>query len=90
LFQKTCFGACLLLVAETLLVSRRVEAQDPIRVQSEEVLVPTVVFDKELYSKLNQQEPHHRTTYGKISAKNAKLWDDIVVKNLTVKDFHLF
>ena len=65
-------------------------AQDPIRVQTDEVLVPTVVFDKELYTKLNKQEPHHRTTYGKLVAKNAKLWNDIVVKNLTAKDFHLF
>jgi hypothetical protein len=77
-------------IAQTLLVPRQVGAQDPIRVQSDEVLVPTVVFDKELYAKLNKQEPHHRTTYGKMVAKNAKLWNDIVVKNLTLKDFHLF
>jgi hypothetical protein len=72
----------LVFIAQTLLVSRQVAAQDPIRVQSDEVLVPTVVFDKELYAKLNKQEPHHRTTYGKMVAKNAKLWNDIVVKNL--------
>jgi len=65
-------------------------AQDPIRVQTDEVLVPTVVFDKELYAKLGTQEPHHRDSYTRLVAKNSKLWNDVPVKNLTVKDFHLF
>ncbi len=65
-------------------------AQDPIRVQSDEVLVPTVVFDKELYAQLNKMKPHHRDFYGHIVAKNEKQWDAIVVRNLTRKDFHLF
>jgi len=65
-------------------------AQDPIRVQSNEVLVPTVVFKRDLYEQLNKQAPHHRTTYAKLQAKNAKLWDDIVVKNLTAREFQLF
>ncbi len=64
-------------------------AQDPIRVQTDEVLVPTVVYDKELYAKLNKMKPHHRDTAGHIMEKNEKLWDQIVVKNLTAKDFHL-
>lgn len=83
-------GLLLVLAVQTLFVSYGVAAQDPIRVQTDEVLVPTVVFDKELYAKLNKQQPHHRTTYGKLVAKNAKLWNDIVVKNLTAKNFHLF
>jgi hypothetical protein len=68
----------LVLAAQTLLVSCQVAAQDAIRVQSDEVLVPTVVFNKELYAKL-KQESHHQTR-----------WSDVVVKNLTLKDFDLF
>ena len=76
--------------AQALFFAAASPAQDPIRVQSNEVLVPTVVFNKDLYAQLNKQEPHHRTSYSKLQAKNAKLWDDIVVKNLTARDFQLF
>lgn len=79
-------GVC---VAVTFLATRAA-AQDPIRVQSDEVLVPTVVLDKEVYAKLGKQQPHHRDSYAHLIAKNAKLWDDIAVRNLSVKDFHLF
>jgi VWFA-related protein len=65
-------------------------AQDPIRVQSHEVLVPTVVFDKVIYARLNKMKPHHRDSYGDLVAKSEKLWDSIAVKDLTEKDFHLF
>jgi hypothetical protein len=64
--------------------------QEPIRVESNQVLVPTVVFDQVLYAQLNKMQPHHRDSYGHIVVKNAKLWEQITVKNLTVKDFHLF
>jgi VWFA-related protein len=65
-------------------------AQDSIRVQSHEVLVPTVVFDKVIYAQLNKMKPHRRDSYGHLVAKNEKLWDSIAVKDLTEKDFHLF
>jgi VWFA-related protein len=65
-------------------------AQDPIRVRSDEVLVPTVVFDKELYAKLNKMKAHHRDSYGHLVTKDEKLWDSVAVKNLTAKDFHLY
>jgi hypothetical protein len=65
-------------------------AKDPIRVQSDEVLVPTVVFDKEFYAQLNKMKAHHRDSYGHIVTKNEKLWEGIAVKSLTAKDFHLF
>jgi len=65
-------------------------AQDPIRVQSDQVLVPTVVFDKQLYSQLNKIQPHHRDSYRHLVSKNEKLWDTVVPKDLTAKDFHLF
>jgi hypothetical protein len=64
--------------------------QEPIRVESNQVLVPTVVFDQVLYAKLNKMQPHHRDSYGHVVVKNAKLWEQITVKNLTQKDFHLF
>ena len=63
-------------------------AQDPIRVQSDEVLVPTVVFNEQVYAQL-KMKPHRRDSYGHLMAKDTRLWDDIVVKNLRVKDFRL-
>lgn len=65
-------------------------AQDSIRVQSHEVLVPTVVFDKVIYAQLNKIKPHRRDSYGHVIAKNEKLWDSIAVKGLTEHNFHLF
>jgi len=79
-----------LLLCTSLALAPAARAQDPIRVQSDEVLVPTVVFDKELYAQLNKMKPHHRDFYGRLVAKNEKQWDAIAVKNLTRKDFHLF
>jgi len=64
-------------------------AQDPMRVQPDEVLVPTVVFDKELYGQL-KMKPHRRDSYEHLMAKDAKLWDEIVAKNLNAKNFHLY
>jgi VWFA-related protein len=92
LFRKAYFRACFLLafISPTLLISREAAAQDPIRVQSAEVLVPTVVFDKAIYAQLNKMKPHRRDSYGHLVAKNEKLWDSIAVKGLTEKDFHLF
>ncbi len=69
---------------------RKATAQDAIRVQSNEVLVPTVVFDKELYGQLNKMKAHRRDSYGHLVEKDAKLWENITVKGLTEKDFHLF
>jgi hypothetical protein len=66
-------------------------AQDPIRVRTDEVLVPTVVYDQALYTELSKKKPsHHRDTAEHIMEKNEKLWSQILVKNLTAKDFHLF
>jgi hypothetical protein len=70
-------------------LARDAAPQEAIRVQSDEVLVPTVVFNQELYSQL-KMKPHRRDSYGHLMAKDAKLWDDIVVKSLTAKDFHLY
>jgi hypothetical protein len=56
-------------------------------VGSDEVLVPTVVFYEELCAQLNAMKAQHRDYYGHLVAKNQKLWDSIVVRNLTAKDF---
>ena len=88
LLSRAIFPLALAALVPGLAVNSR--AQDPIRVQSNEVLVPTVVFRRDLYEQLNKQAPHHRTSYAKLQAKNAKLWDDIVVKNLVARDFQLF
>jgi len=79
-----------LLLYGLLALARNAAGQDAIRVHSDEVLVPTVVFDKELYAQLNTLKAHHRDSYSHMVTKNSKLWDDIAVKYLTAKDFHLF
>jgi hypothetical protein len=91
-FYKTPIGALFLtmLLLWIFPFARNTAAQDPIRVQSNEVLVPTVVFDKELYAQLNKMKPHHRDSYGHLVEKNEKLWDNIVVKDLTAKDFRVY
>jgi hypothetical protein len=48
-------------------------AQNPIRVQSDQVLVPTVVFDQKLYAQLNKMKAHHRDYYVHIMAKNKNI-----------------
>jgi hypothetical protein len=78
------------LATSALFLTSRVSAQDPIRVESNEVLVPTVVFDAQLYSQLNKMQPHHRDSYRHLVAKDSKLWDSIAVGNLDAKEFHLF
>jgi hypothetical protein len=70
-----------------LALDRNSAAQDAIRVGSDEVLVPTVVFYEELCAQLNAMKAQHRDYYGHLVAKNQKLWDSIVVRNLTAKDF---
>ena len=77
----------LLLVLAPLLhlaaVSPPVHAQDPIRVESNQVLVPVVVLNDKLYTRLKraQLEGHQRS---------AQLLDSLAIRGLSVKDFHLF
>jgi hypothetical protein len=58
-------------------------AQDPIRVESHQVLVPVVVLNDKLYTRLKraQLEGHQRS---------AQLLDSLAIRGLSVKDFHLF
>jgi hypothetical protein len=63
--------------------SSPVRAQDPIRVESNQVLVPVVVLNDKLYTRLKraQLEGHQRS---------AQLLDSLAIRGLSVKDFHLF
>jgi VWFA-related protein len=90
MFSHARLNLFLLAVSLLLLTAKTAMAQNPIRVQSDQVLVPTVVFDQKLYAQLNKMKAHHRDYYAHIVAKNQKLWDNITVKNLTAKDFHLY
>jgi hypothetical protein len=87
---RVALPSLVLLLYLSLALAPAAAAQDPIRLQCDELLVPTVVFAKDLYAQLNKMKPHHRDLYGHIVAKSEKLWDGIVVKNLALKDFHLF
>jgi hypothetical protein len=71
---RVALPSFVLLLCTSLALAPAAAAQDPIRVQSDEVLVPTVVFDKDLSAQLNKMKPHHRDLYGHIVAKNEKLW----------------
>ena len=80
----------LVFATSVLFLPPRISAQDPIRVESNQVLVPTVVFDGQLYNQLNKMQAHHRDSYRHFIAKNSKLWERIAVSNLDAKEFHLF
>ena len=80
----------LVFATSVLFLPPRISAQDPIRVESNQVLVPTVVFDRQLYNQLNKMQVHHRDSYRHLVAKNSKLWESIAVSNLDAKEFHLF
>jgi len=64
-------------------VSYPLRAQDPIRVESNQVLVPVVVMNDKLYTRLKkaQLDAHQRS---------AQLLDNLAIRGLSVKDFHLF
>lgn len=65
--------------------ARVVSAQDPIRVESNQVLVPAIVFDRLLYAQLEE-----KASQGDLTAKDSLLWERVAVRNLVAKDFHLF
>jgi hypothetical protein len=56
-------------------------AQGPIRVETDQVVVPTVVFDKKLYA-------HQRDLQAQIE-KDPHFWDTIAIRDLVASDFHL-
>ena len=63
-------------------------AQGAIRVESRRVLVPTVVFDRKLYTLTDQK--HHRHTLSYLIAHDPHFWDSIAIRTLAAKDFKLY
>jgi hypothetical protein len=63
-------------------------AQGAIRVESRKVLVPTVAFDKKLYT-LTDKKPH-RHTLSYLIAHDPHFWDTIAIRTLAAKDFKLY
>jgi hypothetical protein len=63
-------------------------AQGPIRVESSQVLVPAVVFDKKLYTLTGKK--HHKHSLRYLIARDPHFWDSIAIRDLVAKDFHLF
>jgi hypothetical protein len=80
----------LVFATSVLFLPPSISAQDPIRVESNQVLVPTVVFDRQLYNQLNKMQARHRDSYRHLVAKNSRRWESIAVSNLDAKEFHLF
>jgi hypothetical protein len=64
-------------------VSSPLHAQDPIRVESNQVLVPVVVLNDKLYSRLLKAQSERRQ-------KSAQLMDSLTIRGLSIKDFRLF
>jgi hypothetical protein len=62
-------------------------AQGPIRVESHQVLVPSVVFDKKLYDLTGKKYHKHSLSY--LIAHDPHFWDTIAVRGLAAKDFNL-
>jgi hypothetical protein len=65
-----------------------VAAQGPIRVESRQVLVPTVAFDKKLYTMTSKY--HQGPTLSYRIAHDPHFWDSIAIRTLTAKDFTLY
>ena len=63
-------------------------AQGAIRVESRKVLVPTVAFDKKLYT-LTDKKPH-RHTLSYLIAHDPHFWDTIAIRTLPAKDLYLY
>jgi hypothetical protein len=58
-------------------------AQGPIRVESRQVLVPTVVFDKKLYTLIDKKDHKHTLSY--LIAHDPYFWDSIAIRTLAAK-----
>jgi hypothetical protein len=74
--------------AATLSIVTIAAAQGPIRVESRQVLVPTVAFDKKLYALTGKN--HHAHTLSYRIAHDPHFWDSIAIRTLAAKDFNLY
>jgi hypothetical protein len=63
-------------------------AQGVIRVETNEVRVPAVVFDKKLDSLMDSGD--RMRSVGYLVANDPHFWDSISIRGLVTKDFHLF
>jgi hypothetical protein len=83
MFRDARHALLILVLLHLVAVSSPLRAQDPIRVESNQVLVPVVVLDDKLYSHLKkaQLQGHQRS---------ARLLDSLAIRGLSTKDFRLF
>jgi hypothetical protein len=63
-------------------------AQGAIRVESKEVLVPAVVFDRKLDALMGKSGDQQSLSY--LIAHDTHFWESIAVRDLVARDFHLF
>jgi hypothetical protein len=80
----------LMVVCATLCISAPCTiAQDSIRVEPDQILVPAVVFDRKIYTLADKTEEHHRSL-SYLVANDSHFRESIAFRNLVAKDFHLY
>jgi hypothetical protein len=62
--------------------------QQPIRVESSDVLIPVLVLDEDRINRIRKMDPHVFEV--EATSKNAQLLTDLAVSGLTAKDFQVF
>jgi hypothetical protein len=82
------FSPFIVLSAAIFSLATIAAAQSPIRVESRQVLVPTVAFDKKLYTLTGKNHHGHSLSYR--IAHDPHFWDSIAIRTLTAKDFNLY
>jgi hypothetical protein len=60
----------------------------PIRVESDQVIVPVLVLDKKRVNRLKRMDPTEYVNAAR--SKNSDFLDDLAIRGLDIKDFHLF
>lgn len=78
-------GFCLVPLCEAQGLSAGVP---PIRVESEQVVVPVLVLDKKRVSRMRRMDP--REYLNKATSGEADLLGDLAIRGLDIRDFHLF
>ena len=83
--------ACVLLFVSatfSVLLPSAFAQSGAIRVESNQVLVPVVVFNKKLYALTAKN--HQNRPLSELIARDPHFWDTIAIRTLTARDFHLF
>jgi hypothetical protein len=86
--RRSLFLPFLAVSSAILGVATTAAAQGAIRVESRQVLVPTVAFDKKLYTLTSKNHHGHSLSYR--IAHDPHFWDSIAIRTLTAKDFNLY